>query len=189
MGIFKCNHNWEIVKRSNVIQQDEMGYPLRLFICKCSKCGEVNHQWIDVNESELKELKTDKSVLLKCSDVNLVEKKKSTGFIKQMQNMFDSVINVNNINVNIAKTNHQKYNQKYIGKQKHRLKKYLKSLCKQIKMSSKIGLTSIDTKTCDGFKAETKEYFEQRGFNVQENSDYSSYFISRRGSYLTISWE
>lgn len=80
MGIFKCNHNWEIVKRSNVIQQDEIGYPLRLFICKCSKCGEISHQWIDVDESELRELETGESILLKWSDINLVEKKKSTDF-------------------------------------------------------------------------------------------------------------
>lgn len=65
MGLFKCNHNWEISKRSNVIQQDGMGYPLRLFICKCSKCGKSEQQWIDISEKSLEELKTGESVLLK----------------------------------------------------------------------------------------------------------------------------
>jgi hypothetical protein len=41
-----------------------MGYPLRLFICKCLKCGKYEQMWIDVNEKELEELKTGKSVLL-----------------------------------------------------------------------------------------------------------------------------
>ena len=65
MNIFKCKHNWEIVERSNVLQQDSMGYPLRLFICECPKCGEYEQQWIDVDEKELEELETGKSVLLK----------------------------------------------------------------------------------------------------------------------------
>ena len=61
----KCNHDWRISERSNVLQLDDMGYPLRLFICKCSKCGKSDQQWIDVAEEELKELKTGESVLLK----------------------------------------------------------------------------------------------------------------------------
>lgn len=64
MRLFKCNHKWEITERSNALQQDDMGYPLRLFICKCSKCGKYDQQWIDVAEKELEELKTGKSFLL-----------------------------------------------------------------------------------------------------------------------------
>lgn len=64
MKLLKCSHNWMEYKRSNVIQQDSMGYPLRLFIFKCSKCGLCDQAWIDVNEEELEELKTGKSVLL-----------------------------------------------------------------------------------------------------------------------------
>ena len=63
--LFECNHNWKIEQRSNVIQQDSMGYPLRLFIVKCSKCGKHEQHWIDVAEEELKELETGESVLLK----------------------------------------------------------------------------------------------------------------------------
>lgn len=65
MRLFKCNHNWKVEKRSNAIQLDDMGYPLRLFIVRCSKCGKYDQHWIDVNEKELEELKTGKSVLLR----------------------------------------------------------------------------------------------------------------------------
>lgn len=63
--LFKCNHNWQIDKRSNTIQSDDMGYPLRLFIVKCSKCGKSDQHWINVPAEEIEELKTGKSVLLK----------------------------------------------------------------------------------------------------------------------------
>lgn len=67
MSLFKreCKHNWVIDLRSNVLQQDDMGYPLRLCICRCTRCGASDQQWLDVNEKELEELKTGKSVLLK----------------------------------------------------------------------------------------------------------------------------
>lgn len=45
-----CRHKWKVVEKSNVIQLDDMGYPLRLFICKCEKCGKYDQQWIDVSE-------------------------------------------------------------------------------------------------------------------------------------------
>lgn len=67
MGLFKkimCNHDWEITERSNVIQQDDMGYPLRLCIWKCSKCGKSEQVWLDTSEEALKELETEESVLL-----------------------------------------------------------------------------------------------------------------------------
>ena len=63
-----CNHDWNIEKRSNVLQLDGMGYPLRLCICKCSKCEKYDQQWIDVSEDELDELKNGKSVLLKWNE-------------------------------------------------------------------------------------------------------------------------
>lgn len=67
MKLFKrqCKHNYQVYQKSNVLQQDEMGYPLRLFIFKCSKCGKFKQMWIDVPEEELEELKTGESVLLK----------------------------------------------------------------------------------------------------------------------------
>ena len=67
MWLFKreCHHVWEIHERSNLLQQDSMGYPLRLCIVKCSKCGKSKQMWIDVHENELKELETGESVLVK----------------------------------------------------------------------------------------------------------------------------
>lgn len=65
MKLFKCNHDWETTERSNVIQQDDMGYPLRLCIWECSKCGKSDQVWLDVSEEALKELETGESVLLK----------------------------------------------------------------------------------------------------------------------------
>ena len=48
---------------SNVIQLDEMGYPLRLCIEKCVKCGQSKQNWIDISVESLKELDSGKSVL------------------------------------------------------------------------------------------------------------------------------
>ena len=63
--VMGCRHDWQIHQRSNVIQQDFMGYPLRLFMLKCTKCSESRQEWIDVAENQLAELETGKSVLLK----------------------------------------------------------------------------------------------------------------------------
>lgn len=65
MSLIKCKHEWELTERSNVIQCDVMGYPLRLFIRKCNKCDKSEQVWIDVAKEELKELDTGESVLLK----------------------------------------------------------------------------------------------------------------------------
>ena len=43
----KCSHEWVTSHRSNIVQLDEMGYPLRLFLLRCRKCGETDQQWID----------------------------------------------------------------------------------------------------------------------------------------------
>ena len=71
-GIFNklhCDHAWRVTEVSNVLQQDDMGYPLRLVIKKCRKCGKSDQHWIDVNENALKELDTGESVLLKWTKV------------------------------------------------------------------------------------------------------------------------
>ena len=57
-GIFKkkhiCDFN-KIVRRSNAIQFDEMGYPLRLCIFKC-ECGATTQGWVDTGKRyEMKE--------------------------------------------------------------------------------------------------------------------------------------
>ena len=56
--IFKKKHICEfnkILRRSNAIQFDEMGYPLRLCIFKC-ECGATTQRWVDTGERyEMKE--------------------------------------------------------------------------------------------------------------------------------------
>ena len=44
-------HKLEIIERSNIIQYDEMGYPLRLVIVKNYK-NETKQMWLDTNEEE-----------------------------------------------------------------------------------------------------------------------------------------
>jgi hypothetical protein len=66
----KCCHDWKIIKISNVLQLDDMGYPLRLCIFECSKCGKSEQMWIDVPVGESEELKDGKSVLVKWTGVH-----------------------------------------------------------------------------------------------------------------------
>lgn len=64
MRLFRCKHEWEY-ERSNALQLDCMGYPLRLFIMKCSKCGKSKQEWVDVGIEELDLLETGEAVLVK----------------------------------------------------------------------------------------------------------------------------
>lgn len=42
------NHHYsKLVERSNAIQYGADGYPLRLCIYKCEKCGKTHQVWID----------------------------------------------------------------------------------------------------------------------------------------------
>lgn len=50
MTFHKCN--MEITERSNIIQYDDMGYPLRLVIVKCNKCGKSDQRWFDTTEEK-----------------------------------------------------------------------------------------------------------------------------------------
>ena len=63
MKLFKKlfhRHNFnKVAYKSNVVQFDDMGYPLRLYITKCD-CGMTNQEWIDVPENSV----TDKDVVL-----------------------------------------------------------------------------------------------------------------------------
>lgn len=65
----ECIHDWKITEKSNILQQDGMGYPLRLFICTCRKCGKSDQIWRDARENELEDLKNGKSVLIKWEKV------------------------------------------------------------------------------------------------------------------------
>lgn len=68
--LFKCKHDWRFTEKSNILQVDDMGYPLRLYIEKCCKCGESRQSWIDVPTYHLDELKTGESVLLRWTPVS-----------------------------------------------------------------------------------------------------------------------
>ena len=65
-----CRHNWELHLRSNALQSDEMGYPLRLFVLQCSKCGKYKHMWIPAPLEQIEEIKTGESFLLTWSYPN-----------------------------------------------------------------------------------------------------------------------
>ena len=63
MKLFKKSHKHDFNKfayTSNVVQFDNMGYPLRLCIRECDY-GITNQEWVDVPESNV----TDKDVILK----------------------------------------------------------------------------------------------------------------------------
>lgn len=61
----KCKHKWKVVEKSNALQLDHIGYPLRLFLVKCENCGEYDQVWIDVPVEEFDEVKDGKSFVLK----------------------------------------------------------------------------------------------------------------------------
>lgn len=43
-----CKHKYALAELSNVIQYDEMGYPLLLCAVQCRRCGHVKQIWNDV---------------------------------------------------------------------------------------------------------------------------------------------
>lgn len=45
-------HKMSIKEKSNVIQRDSFGYPLRLCIMECKGCGYTEQVWLDTNEKE-----------------------------------------------------------------------------------------------------------------------------------------
>ncbi len=49
----------KVAYKSNVIQYDDMGYPLRLYIMEC-ECSMTDQQWMDVPIESV----TDKDVVL-----------------------------------------------------------------------------------------------------------------------------
>lgn len=65
MATKRCRHKFAVSERSNILQLDGMGYPLRLCIVTCSKCGKSDQWWLDVGFDELEEIESGKSVLIK----------------------------------------------------------------------------------------------------------------------------
>lgn len=49
--MFIHRHDFKLHERSNVIQLDDMGYPLRLCILVC-KCGMSRQEWLDTSRVE-----------------------------------------------------------------------------------------------------------------------------------------
>ena len=74
-----CNHDYKVAEKSNALQYDDMGYPLRLYIYKCQKCSKTDHKWIDVDVNELKESETGESFLLKWKPVERCNKFNENG--------------------------------------------------------------------------------------------------------------
>lgn len=91
------------------------------------------------------------------------------------------------IDINIAKANYQQYQEDL----KQQQKEYIKTLCNQIKAYSRGGWEYVDTYELSSrlntpeFRAEMKEYFEQRGFVVQEKS--ANYGVLE--TWLQIRWD
>ena len=106
-------------------------------------------------------------------------------WIKDMINLGIDISD--DVNVDIAKANYRKYQDELEQKRKD----YIKTLCNIIKIESRNGLKSIITVdlTCDfmtyDFLMELKEYFEQRGFNVEEQGNHSGILTY----WLRISWQ
>lgn len=64
-----CNHNFILQKKSNFLQLDEESKrPLRMCLYECRRCHEQANLWVYIPESELDEIKTGKSCLLKWED-------------------------------------------------------------------------------------------------------------------------
>ena len=112
-------------------------------------------------------------------------KNKIKKLLKDVDNL-DMVIN-DDVNIDIARANYQKYQDDL----KQRQKEYIKTLCNEIRKCSRQGWKSVTTEdlSCKfmtyEFMMELKEYFEQRGFNVKEES----FKTGRITSWLRISWE
>ena len=93
---------------------------------------------------------------------------------------------IDDVNVDIARANYQKYQDELKKIQKN----YIKTVCNKIKIASRNGCKSIETVSSltdfmtHEFMMEMKEYFEQRGFCVKEESNKSGLITS----WLRISW-
>lgn len=112
-------------------------------------------------------------------------KNKIKNWFRDMINLGMEVVD-DDINVDIAKNNYQKY-QDELERQR---REYIKTVCNEIKIASRNGFQSMTTKnlldefmTYD-FMMELKEYFEQRGFDVKEERNGTGVLTS----WLRISW-
>ena len=110
----------------------------------------------------------------------------------KIKNWLRGIINLSvdtsdDVNVDIARANYQKYQDELEQRQKD----YIVAVCNRIKGASRNGYKNIETANLLNdfmtyeFMMELKEYFEQRGFNVKEESSSTGAITS----WLRISWE
>ena len=53
MRIKSCEHtNLKILQKSNVLQMDYNGYPVRLCICECEDCGYATSEYVIAKQAE-----------------------------------------------------------------------------------------------------------------------------------------
>lgn len=48
----ECHHQYKVIERSNTIQHDPFGKPLRLCISECVMCGHCKQEWFDTYEQK-----------------------------------------------------------------------------------------------------------------------------------------
>lgn len=60
MRLFKCKHKKMEYSYTNIVQLDDMGYPLMLRMGTCVKCNQTIYQWIDVGVDIL----SDKDIVI-----------------------------------------------------------------------------------------------------------------------------
>ena len=98
-----------------------------------------------------------------------------------------SVAVSDDVNIDVAKANYQKYQDDL----KRERKEYIKTLCNEIKTRSRRGRKSVQTLESTDYlmtpelMMEIKEYFEQRGFRVIEKRHNYGVICS----WLEISWD
>lgn len=66
----RCRCTWRITSTSNIIQTDDLGYPLMLVIESCPKCGNSRQSWVDVSPKIFDKLNTGECTLLKWTKVD-----------------------------------------------------------------------------------------------------------------------
>ena len=104
-------------------------------------------------------------------------------FVKKIINWFE---NKDDVTADIARNNNRRH--EFLLEEER--SEYINTLCKQIKTTSISGGKSITTITLRDkimtyeFMMKIKEYFEQRGFEVKEESTRTGFLTS----WLRISW-
>ena len=109
---------------------------------------------------------------------------------KSLESLLSKDINMSlsdDVDVEFARANYKEY----LNDLKEEQRKYIKTLCHEIKTSSRQGSQSVITVNSSNkimtyeFMAEIKEYFEQRGFRTREESG----ILGNSIYWLRIMWD